>query len=55
MDEDIINVWREFEHELEANRKMASNHQSMYEETIGNVAALKMLSDQEIEEAVKNS
>lgn len=54
MDEDVINIWREFDYELAANRKMAENHQLAFEETIGNIAALRMLSDSSIEESVKN-
>lgn len=54
-DDEVINIWREFDYELEANRKMAANHQLMFEQTIGNIAALKMLNDPSIEESVKNS
>jgi|APIni6443716594_1056825.scaffolds.fasta_scaffold163733_3 hypothetical protein len=54
-DDEVINIWREFDYELEANRKMAANHQLAFEQTIGNIAALKMLNDSSIEESVKNS
>jgi hypothetical protein len=54
IDDDIVNIWREFDYELEANRKMAANHQLAFEQTIGNIAALKMLNDSSIEESVKN-
>jgi len=53
-DEDIIGVWREFREEDAALHQMAQNHQLMYEQTIANLAALKSISDDGIEEAVKN-
>lgn len=54
-DEDIMGIWDECEREIQVHRKMAENHQLMFEESIANAAALKMLSDSSIEEAVKNS
>lgn len=54
IDEDIAGIWAECEAELQANRKMAANHQLAFEETIANVAALRLLNDSGIEEAVKN-
>lgn len=54
-DSDINDIWDECEREIEANHRMAENHQLMFQQTISNVAALKMLNDDGIEEAVKNS
>ena len=53
-DKDISDIWDECEREIEAMRKVAANNQLGFEETIGNIAALKMLNDNTIEEAVKN-
>ena len=53
-DADIINIWDECNKEIESLRKVAANNQLGFEETIGNIAALKMLSDNTVEEAVKN-
>ena len=55
VDPDINDIWDECERELEALRKMQANNQLGFEETIGNLAALKLLSDSSVEEAVKNS
>jgi hypothetical protein len=55
MDEDIEEIWKEFEAEDNALHKMAQHQQLMYEQTIGNIAALKALNDNSIEQAVKNS
>lgn len=54
MASEIDEIWNDCERELQANRKMADNHQAMFEETIGNLAALKLLTDPSVEEAVKN-
>jgi hypothetical protein len=54
-DEDILGIWDECERELQANHLMAEHHQLMFEQSIANVAALKMLNDSSIEDAVKNS
>lgn len=54
-DEDIADIYRELDMELESHRKMSANFQLFCEESIGNVAALKMLNDDSIEESVKNS
>lgn len=54
-DADINDIWDECEREIEALRKVAANNQLGFEETIGNLAALKLLSDSTVEEAVKNS
>ena len=54
-DEDIARIWEECEMGLQANRRMMENHQMAAEETISNIAALRMLNDSGIEEAVKNS
>jgi hypothetical protein len=51
---EIDEIWDECERELQANRKMADNHQAMFEQTIGNIAALQLLNDSSVEEAVKN-
>lgn len=53
-DADITGIWDECERELEANRKSAANFQLALEQTIGNIAALKLLEDDRVEEAVKN-
>jgi len=52
---DDLDAWAEFLKETDANHHMAQNHQMMYEQTIGNIAALKAINDSDIEEAVKNS
>ena len=54
MSEEVADIWAEFELETQANQKMASGHQLMFEQSIGNIAALKMLNDTSVEEAVKN-
>jgi len=51
---EVTEIWDEFDREIEANRKIAANHQLAFEETIGNLAALKAINDDGIEEAVKN-
>ena len=53
-DSDITDIWDECDREIESLRKVAANNQLGFEETIGNLAALKMLSDSTVEEAVKN-
>ena len=55
IDPDINDIWDECDRELEALRKMQANNQLGFEETIGNLAALKLLGDSSVEEAVKNS
>ena len=55
MDEDIASIYQELELELASHRKMSANFQLFCEESIGNVAALKMINDDSIEESVKNS
>ena len=55
MDESGLDAWDMFLKETNANHQMAQNHQKMYEQTIGNIAALKAINDSSIEEAVKNS
>jgi len=55
MDEDIANIYRELDLELDSHRKMSANFQLFCEETIGNLAALKLLNDDSVEESVKNS
>lgn len=55
MDQDIGNIWEECRAELDTIYKMGTDYQSLLEQTIGNVAALKMLGDDGVEEAVKNS
>lgn len=55
MSEEIEDIWKECEAEIEANHKMLANMQLGFEEAIGNLAALKTLSDSSIEETVKNS
>jgi hypothetical protein len=47
--------WEEFLKETNANHQMAQNHQKMFEQSIGNIAAVKLLNDQALDEAVKNS
>jgi hypothetical protein len=54
IDTDISDIWDECDREIESIRKMAVNNQLGFEETIGNLAALKILSDNTVEEAVKN-
>lgn len=54
-DQDINDIWDECDRELESLRKMQANNQLGFEETIGNIAALKLLNDSSVEEAVKNS
>ena len=54
MDPDIAAIWEECERELDANFKMGQHHQMLFEQTIGNLAALKMLDDSSIEDSVKN-
>ena len=54
IDADVAGIWDECEREIEALRKVAANNQMGFKETIGNIAALKMLNDNTIEEAVKN-
>lgn len=58
-DEDTVqHIWAEFGMETDANRKMAENHQRMFEQTIGNLSALKLLNEddtRQLESAVKNS
>jgi len=53
-DQDIIDIWEECEKEIDVLRQVAANNQLGFEETIGNLAALKMLNDTSVEEAVKN-
>lgn len=53
--QDVQDIWRECEAELAANHRMAQGHQLLFENTIGNLAALKLLGDSSVEEAVKNS
>jgi hypothetical protein len=53
-DKDINDIWDECDREIESLRKVAANNQLGFEETIGNLAALKLLSDSSVEEAVKN-
>ena len=53
-DTDISDIWDDCEREIDVIRKMAANNQLGFEETIGNLAALKILSDNTVEEAVKN-
>jgi hypothetical protein len=53
-DPDIEAIWDECDREIESLRKVAANSQLGFEETIGNLAALKMLDDTTVEEAVKN-
>ena len=52
---EIEQIWAEYEAENAATHKAAENFQLLLEQSIGNLAALKMLSDNSIEEAVKNS
>jgi hypothetical protein len=54
-DDDIADIYRELDMELDSHRKMSANFQLFCEESIGNLAALKLLNDSEVEEAVKNS
>jgi hypothetical protein len=53
-DYSIEDIWREAKLEIDANHHMAQHHQLMVEQTIGNIAALKLLGDNSVEEAVKN-
>ena len=53
-DQDIFDIWDECDREIESLRKVAANNQMGFEETIGNLAALKLLDDSTVEEAVKN-
>lgn len=53
-DSDIVAIYEELERELDAHRKMSANFQLFCEESIGNLAALKLLND-DVEESVKNS
>jgi hypothetical protein len=52
--QDIQDIWRECQAEIDANHRMAQGHQLMYEQTISNLAALRLLGDSSVEEAVKN-
>ena len=54
MSEDIQEIWKEFREEDAAIHQMAQNMQLMFEQSIGNLAAVKAISDSTIEEAVKN-
>ena len=54
IDADISDIWDSCEREIDVIRKMAANSQLGFEETIGNLAALKILSYNTFEEAVKN-
>ena len=54
MDSDINDIWEDCERELDAQYKMGSQFQMLCEEAISNIAALKMINDDSIEEAVKN-
>ena len=54
-DQDINDIWDECDREIQSLRKVAANNQLGFEETIGNLAALKLLGDSSVEEAVKNS
>jgi hypothetical protein len=54
MSQEIDEVWKEFGKELDAHKQMADNLQSMFEESIANAAALKLISDNSIEKMVGN-
>jgi len=54
-DPDIANIYDEVRLEIESHRVMSANFQLFCEETIGNLAALKLLNDETVEESVKNS
>ena len=53
-DPDIAGIYDELDRELESHRKMSANFQLFCEETISNIAALKLLNDSTVEETVKN-
>lgn len=54
LDSEVADIWGEFERETDAHLRMGQNHQLLFEQTITNLAALRMLNDSGIEEAVKN-
>lgn len=55
-DDDILQVWKECEAEIDANQKMGQNVQLLAEQTIGNLSALKSLQfEKDAVETVKNS
>jgi len=53
--DDVQEIWSDFEKETNAIHLMGQNHQKLFEQAIGNLAALKTINDSSIEEAVKNS
>ena len=55
-DDDIIQVWKECEAEIDANHKMGQSVQELAEQTIGNMSALKSLQfEKDAVDTVKNS
>jgi len=55
-DDDIIQVWKECEAEIDANHKMGQSVQELAEQTIGNMSALKSLQfERDAVDTVKNS
>ena len=54
MDLDIKAIFDECQYEIANNYQMGENHQKLFQQTISNIAALKMLNDDSIEETVKN-
>ena len=55
MSEEIEDVWKMSGLELDSIHKMGTDHQLLVEQTIGNLAALKLLDEQPLEQEVKNS
>lgn len=54
MDPDIKAIWDECQCEINVGYQMGENHQKLFQQTIANLAAMKLLNDDGIEEAVKN-
>jgi hypothetical protein len=54
MDPDIKAILDEVQMSVDVNYAMGENHQKLFQQTISNLAALRMINDDEIEKAVKN-
>ena len=53
MSDDVEQIWKEAMLAIEVNHQVGKNFQSLVEETIGNIAALRALSTSD-EELIKN-